>query len=233
MKLSSSYLQGVLTEIKSFQLFQGYSLEQLEKHCLGAEVLVCKHRERLYEFGEVAHRFGIVLSGAFKLSRSTPAGEDAIMHFSPPGDVVAAFIMAQPQPRYPVSVIAMGPSRFLSIPRQTYLDTWKKDIELISRIQNLLSTRMNQFYSQKAMQKAPLSARIAEFLLNFSDKSTADEFDIRIPLTRKEIADALGVTVESVIRIMSDWSKNSFIQTTEQFITVLRPDKLLEFMQIE
>ncbi len=224
-------LKGVLTELKTMPLFQELSILQLEELCADAKVIVANHRERIIQSGEIATHFGVVLSGAYKLSKTTPAGEDSIVYFSAPGDVIAAFVMAQKNPVYPVSVTAMGPSRYLSIPRNNYLTTWKNYSNLIMNIQNLLASRMNQLQNQKALSKANLQIRLASLLMTLvAEKNLEKELIIPIPLTRKEISDSLEVTVESVIRLMSDWSKRELITTTDHVITILQPDQIIQIM---
>ena len=231
--MKSEYSKSIISEVAQFELFKDFSPSKIEKLCVNLQVIISKHRQSIFNFADPAYRFGIVLSGAYKLSRPTVHGEDAIMHFSTPGDVIAALIMGNPDPKYPVTVTSMGPSRFLSLPKENYQMYWKDDTELIFRVQNLLSSRMHRFHSQKIMQKASISARIAQMLLMLAEKSSPDELQINIPLTRKEIADNLGLTVESVIRVMSDWSKFETITTTDQIITILKPNKLLEIMKNE
>lgn len=231
MSVNKNALSSALIELLAFPIFKEFSLEKLEILCANSEIFICKHRQVIFEYGEPAFKFGIVLGGAFKLSRPTITGEDSIMHFSSPGDIIGAFIMAQPQPKYPVTTAAMGPSRLLAVPKENYIQSWKKDSDLIFKIQNLISSRMSQFQAQKAMQKSPIPARIAELLLQLSNRSSSHEYKLDIPLTRKEIADSLGVTIESVIRVMSEWSKSGLIDTTEQMITINKPEKLIEFLK--
>ncbi len=223
-------LQAAMSELLNFKVFEGYSADQLLDLCTSGEIIVSKHKQLLYQMGQKADSFGIVLSGAYKLSRPNPNGEDTIVHFSTPGDIIAAFIMAQPSPIYPVSSYAMGPSRFLKIPREVFLQKWKSQTDLIFKIQGLLSTRIGSLQTQKTLLKAPLSAKIAFLLIDILNKYEGDESTLPLPLTRKEIADSLGASVESVIRIMSDWSKKGIIETQDQQIKVLKLDKIIEEM---
>ncbi len=219
-----------MSELLNFKVFEGYCADQLLDLCTSGEIIVSKHKQLLYQMGQKADSFGIVLSGAYKLSRPNPNGEDTIVHFSTPGDIIAAFIMAQPSPIYPVSSYAMGPSRFLKIPREVFLQKWKSQTDLIFKIQGLLSTRIGSLQTQKTLLKAPLSAKIAFLLIDILNKYEGDESTLPLPLTRKEIADSLGASVESVIRIMSDWSKKGIIETQDQQIKVLKLDKIIEEM---
>ena len=224
-------VEASLNELISFPIFAQTPKALILDLCSGARILVSNHRDLLYRFGDEATSFGVVLSGAYKLSKPSPLGEDVIVHFSTPGDVIAAFIMAQPKPVYPVSATAMGPSRFLRLPRETFVSHWKKNPDLILRIQSLLSTRMNMLQEQKVMARSPLPQRVAGLLISLIDKTPGtDELTLPLRLTRREIAENLGSSVEAVIRIMSDWSKQGLIQTNDQVIQVLRPDKIIDLM---
>ncbi len=182
-------IEAALNELRALPLLQNVPRAEALELCERGEIVTSNHRELLFRCGDTATSFGIVLSGAYKLSRPSPGGEDVIVHFSTPGDVIAAFIMAQPNPIYPVSSIAMGPSRFLKIPRDIYLSRWKKNTDLIFRIQSLLSTRMNLLQDQKAMSRTPLPQRVARMLLSLIDKnSDANDLSLPLPLTRREIA---------------------------------------------
>lgn len=221
-------LGGAFSEIKGFALFKGLSDDLILNLCATSEIKVHQHKEQVFTFGDPASYFGMVLSGAYKLSRIAISGEESVIHFSSPGDVVAALVMPQAKPVYPVNVKAMGPSRILLIHRDTYIQHWLKNPDLIVRIQGLLSTRMARFQNQKVMQRAPLQSKVAAMLLQLVAKDTSkDELEVPLPLTRKEIADTLGVTVESVIRVMSEWVKKGYITTTDQHIKILKPDLLI------
>ncbi len=229
MPEKSISLTGAIQEISRFALFHELSFEQLQELCEGGIVKVHQHREVVFHAGEKATHFGVVLSGAYKLSRVSHEGEDAVIHFCSPGDVLAALIMPQPNPSYPLTAKAMGPSRVLMIPREVYLKKWVIRSDLVMRIQNLFSSRMSRFQNHRVMERAPLASKIAALLLQLSSKEAAGhELEIPLPLTRKEIADSLGVTVESVIRVMSKWSKGGLILTTDQQIKIIKPDLLVQ-----
>jgi CRP-like cAMP-binding protein len=51
-------------------------------------------------------------------------------------------------------------------------------------------------------------------------------------MTRKEIANSLGASAESVIRIMSEWSKRGLIETHDQHIKLLQVNKIIEEMDV-
>lgn len=222
-------LEAAINELINCNFFSQMSRQQITELCQSGTISTSNHRDVLFQSGEDATHFGIVLSGAYKLVKQTFSGEDVIVHFAVPGDVIGAFIMTQAKPIYPVTVVAMGPSRFLKIPKSTYLQQWSQSPDLIFRIQNILSERMTLLQNHKAQSKSTLAQKIGLLLLNLKDKNTnPDLWTLPLPLTRKEIADSLGASVESVIRVMSDWSKKGIIATTDQQISVLKPEMLVE-----
>lgn len=224
--------RSTLKEAMVLPIFVGLNLADLENLCENGQVIVSSHRETLFRFGDPALYFGFVLSGAYKLSRPTPQGDEAIVHFTTPGDFIAAFVMAQQNPVYPVTSVAMGTSRFIKIPREAFITHWRKHPELILKVQSSLSSRMGQMHSQKALQKAPLSAKIASLLMDLAAREKSQkEMVLLLPLTRKEIADSLGASVESVIRVMSEWSKKGFLKTSDQNITLLKPECIISEME--
>lgn len=226
---SDQNIKSCLNELSSFEIFQSFSKDEICDLCHNGQIKFHKHRDILFQLGEPAFYFGVVLTGAYKLSRFSPAGDESVIHFCTPGDVIAALVMPQKSPTYPVQVKAMGPSRVLILPQSNYVEKWINHPELIVKVQGLLSNRMTRLQSIKTMQRSPLSSKIANLLLQLALKEdlNQDSFEIKLPLTRREIADSLGATVESVIRIMSDWEKKEIIITTDQFIKINKTHEMI------
>lgn len=224
-------INSAINELLGLSIFEGFERDFVEQACAGGTVVFTEHKETLFKFGESAQCFGIVLNGAYKLTRPSKSGEDAIMHFSTVGDVIGAFIMSHKAPCYPVNVIAMGPSRFLKIPREVYIEVWSRQPSIILKIQNILSLRMSQMQHQKSMLKAPLTCKIALLIIDLLHRhEEAEILTLPLPLTRREIADNVGSSVESVIRIMSKWSKEGVLETNDQQIKILNMQKLIELI---
>jgi len=216
--------------LEDLPIFAGHSPEQVRQLTVGSRVVEVRHREAMFKMGDAAQSFGIVLQGAFKLVKATPDGANAIVYFATPGDVLAGLVMASPGV-YPVSAVAMGQSVALRIPRQTFVEAWSKNPEIQQTLRNILFLRMSLMHEQKALLKAPLAQKVARELVNLIERySDKGETFLPIPITRQEIADSVGASVESVIRVMSDWSQNGYLKTTDQVIHVLRMDKILEIM---
>lgn len=231
METKLSVLNAV-PELSSFHLFKDISKDDLLQLCANGTVKVHQHRDLVFRSGDPANFFGVAISGAYKLSKLNHLGHESIIYFASPGDVVAALVMPAKVPEYPVDVTALGCSRMLLLPREIYINYWMKRPPLIGCVQQLLSSRMARLHSLKTMQRAPLTSRVASLLLDLSQEDTQTRVHcIPLPLTRKEIADTLEVTVESVIRIMSDWTKQGLITTKDSSIHILNLDPLKQLMR--
>src|SRR5690606_11742952 len=145
-----------------------------------------------------------------------------------------ALVMGQQGSTYPVTAKAMGASKVYSIPRSTFQRSWISDARIQQRLNSFLYTRMSSLQDERALTRAPLEQRVAALLLRLLEKSSReDESILPLPLTRQEIADSLGAAVESVIRVMSDWSHRGLIRTTDRHIEILRADQVIEILKKE
>ena len=52
-------------------------------------------------------------------------------------------------------------------------------------------------------------------------KVRGNKVRITVPLTRQEIGEMAGTTVETTIRVMSRWQKDGLVQTEHQVLTIL------------
>ncbi|HND86221.1 MAG TPA: Crp/Fnr family transcriptional regulator [Pseudobdellovibrionaceae bacterium] len=231
---SLTAIESFLPEILGYPIFQGFPREAILQLLSEGRYRSTSHRQNLYQAGEAADSFALVLRGAYKLVRPSPLGDDVIVYFSCPGDVIGALLMPQPSSSYPVTVVSMGPSGVWSIPRRTYLSYWSKNPEIVLRMQSLLYHRMSLLQDEKMRQKSPNSQKVAHLLIQLMEKYSGefnDEGVLPIPITRKEIADAIGSTPESVIRIMSDWSHQGIIRTTDHHIEILKTASIVKLLQ--
>lgn len=225
-------LEILYREVADLPIFRGFDRASLGEILAHGHVGLHKHRENLYRAGDEADSFAVVLNGAYKLLRPTPRGDDLIVYFATPGDVIGALVMGRAGSVYPVTARAMGPSRVYILPRSTFERSWAGNLVLQQRLNSFLYSRMTLIQDEKTMARAPLAQRVAALLLQLLERGSGEQEQILpLPLTRQEIADTLGVAVESVIRVMSDWSHRGMIRTNDRQIEILRPDLVINIIK--
>lgn len=215
--------------IDALPIFAGLNASEIRELIQGGVAASTKHREVLFRAGSPAESMALVVLGAYKLIRHDVSGNESVMHFASPGDTVGALVMLKPNSTYPVSCISIGASMVLKIPRATYVRAWATNALLQQRISGILYQRMNHIQAEKAQQRQHLSVKVAHLLLSLLEKySEGSDHILPIPITRQELADSVGASVESVIRLMSDWSAVGILRPESRQIEVLRLDLLVE-----
>lgn len=219
------------SRVKKLNLFEGYYESQLNALLEGATLKKLSHRDVVYRAGDEANSFAVVLDGALKLVKQTASGEDVIVFFASPGDTVATLLMSSEKSVYPVTAVAMGPAQVITIPKRTFNALWTKDQVIMGKINAILFARFSEMQEQKIFVKAPLAIRLARQIVSLIERFSGDSGAVLpIPLTRQEFADAVGSSVESVIRIMSEWSQQGILKTSDRHIEVIRMDRIAEII---
>lgn len=218
--------------LENLNIFNRRTKSEIDALTMGAEERRLNHRETLFQMGDPARAFAVVTQGALKLVRTTPEGNDVIVFFATPGNVIGGLLMTTPNSVYPISAVAMGPAKVLKIPRETWNSKWVGDSQVQQHLSGMFYNRMSQMHDHLAMARARLPQKVAAQMVALIEQcAETDSTAIPIPITRQEIADAVGASVESVIRVMSEWSQSGIIETTDQHIHICRMDKILEIVK--
>lgn len=224
--------QNDFNNVCSLPVFAQLAKHDIDKLLLGSASKTLRHRDVLYRMGETAETFALVTKGALKLVKLLPSGENVIMSFAAPGDFIAILIMSRQANAYPITAVAMGASSVLQIPRQTYLSEWTTRPLVLERVNQLIFSRMTEIQEQKALGKASLAQKVASQIVSLIERFGDENGTILLmPLTRQEIADSVGASVESVIRIMSQWTQQGILRTSEQHLEIIRMDLIAEIIR--
>jgi len=95
-----------------------------------------------------------------------------------------------------------------------------------------ISPRLRKAHEMMSrMSTGKVEQRIAATLLILVQSygtETEEGMHIEVPLTRQDISEMAGTTVETTIRVMSRWQKEGLVTTRNQNITIVNPDALSE-----
>lgn len=101
-----------------------------------------------------------------------------------------------------------------------------------SEIDNAMMVRWIQYLREAEDMMLELGAkkaneRLASFLIRWCNADNEMEGDwSALPLSRAEIGELLGLTLETVSRILSDWKRNQLIDETRNSLQILNKEKL-------
>ena len=180
----------------------------------------------LFSEGDPSDMLFTVVSGRVKVFKTTPRGSDVILELFGPGDPVGAVAVYEARP-YPASAVALEPTTCLLLPRQAFFTLLETRPTLVRGLLVGLTHRLVDLTNRLAeLSGGRIEARLARFFLKLATdigQKRADGVFIPLVLSRQELADMIGTTIETAIRIMSRWSKDQVVLTeTDGFLVVNR-----------
>lgn len=218
-----------MREIKDITIFSTLGEGDLKElqHYFGAE----KHKKRdtIFSEGDPSDWLYAVLEGKVKITKISAEGKEIIIEVISPGDVFGAIAVMRGFP-YPANAVAMEDTRLLKISRNNFLKILDGYPSVMYCMMQNLGDRMKGSHeSLKNIALERVSSRIASLLLKLAEKSgveTPEGTVIDFKLTKQDIADMVGTTVETSIRTMSQFKKQGLIAEREGQVVIKDPEKL-------
>ncbi len=177
--------------------FQGVSPDALAAL---AGICVPKHvsrRELLFGEGARGHALYVLVTGGVRLFRSTGDGKDVVIKMVQPGELFGEVVLFEAE-RYPVSAETVQDSFLYVLPRLQFLclldrpDFRNDFIAMLMRKQRYLVSRI------QLLSVASLEERLFVFL----HEHFGEREDVRLTLSKKDVAAAVGITPETLSRVL-------------------------------
>lgn len=201
-------------QVKETNLFAHIEPSLLNQLLQNADFISLNNRESLFEQGEDAEYFYIVKSGVIKLSVYSNH-TNTLLDLCSKGSLIGPLIMGSTNlVKYPISAMSLGKSTLIRIPKSTYNQQWMNNKKAMQIVHENSMERMTMLQNDRSMQRLDLEAKVAYFLLSKIHSNS------ETPITRRDIADGIGSSVESVIRVLSKWENNQWVITQSQQIHI-------------
>lgn len=191
--------------------FSHVSVNELTDICEIKEERNYSKGEFITKEGELINEFLYLKEGLVKLSKSTIEGKDQIISFSKPFDFVSLLsIFSSDTYKYSVSAVEDSTVCILDLnvvmkyARQNAMFT----MDLMTRVSEATDKIV---LDNLEIKRKHLKGRVAHVLLYFANYIyEKDEFEL--PVSRREIAEYIGMTTENVIRTLSEFRKDKIIK---------------------
>lgn len=198
---------------------------QLESVCSNKVEKEYQQGETIIKEGNLIQDFVYLKSGLVKLFRSDQNGREQIITIAKPFDYVSLLSVFS-NSCYNYSVTALEDSVTCNLDME--------EIRTLIRTNGTLALNLLSKMSKVAdkiildtleIRRKHLRGRVAYLLLYFSQEVYFnDEFDL--PLSRKEMADYVGMTTENVIRSLSELRKDSILKIYGKTIQIVNMETL-------
>src|SRR5512147_1137623 len=189
-------------------LFASLTIEQITAVADRFRVETFDQDAMIFLEGDPADRLWVVSSGQVKIVKHTSDGQENLLEVITPGEMFggAGLLLAT----HPATAVAMTATTALSIERGPYLHLIRRYPDIALRIIDLLGERLQAAMKMRALAVEHVDVRLANILLKLCDKvgqPTSEGLRINLPLSRQDLADMAGTTIETTIRVMSRFRK--------------------------
>jgi CRP-like cAMP-binding protein len=178
----------------------------------------------IFDEGATPEFFYTIARGRVKVCKSTPAGKDVILEVFGVGDPFGAVAVYEGR-RFPASAVALEDTVCVLVPREAFFALLEQHPSLVRGLLLGLTHRLIELTNRMAeLTGGRVEPRVARLFLKMADDSgqpRADGLFIPLPLSRQEIADLTGTTIETTIRIMSRWGKQRVVRTEKDGFLVV------------
>jgi len=210
--------------------FQNVSTYEMMSLCESRVEKVYKKGEYILEQGKFIEEFIYLKSGLVKLFVVADNEKEQILAFAKPFDFVSLLSVFSDK-EYSYSVMAVEESVTCNIAindvKRLIRENGKFSMGILEKMSQVSN---NVIQESLAIRRRNLRGRVAYVLMHFSDdiyKSASFE----LPISRKEIAEYIGMTTENVIRALTEFRKDSVIKIFGKVIEIVDYDKLSQISE--
>jgi len=209
-------------------LFQQWSEDDLENIAGMATVRSLDRNAIVFHHAAACRHLYVVMEGHIQLSRLTPDGRETVIHVIGPGQLLACAALFLDR-AYPATARVISPgARLLVLDGAAFLDTLRQRSDLSFRVVAALATRISKLTGRIESQATETSEqRVAAWLLRQAERSGSGS-RVVLESTKKVLAENLGMTPETLSRVLSKLRRRDIVDVRRREITIHAPSRLRE-----
>ena len=216
--------ESPLELVKTTPIFRRLSPPDRERVASRAAVRSFTRGDMLFAEGDPSEQFLIVVTGRVKVFKTTPAGKDVILEIFAAGDPIGGAAVYEGWP-FPASAIALEDTTCVAIARRDLFELLEQHPSLVRGLLAGLTMRLVELTTRLAeLTGGRVEPRFARLFLKLASEVGRQERSgtfVPVVLSRQELADLTGTTIETAIRIMSRWGKQQVVMTEKDGFLVL------------
>jgi CRP/FNR family transcriptional regulator, cyclic AMP receptor protein len=184
----------------------------------------------IFREGDPTEYFHIVKEGTVKCVKSTPDGKECTLKMLMPGDLFCCDAAAFNGACHPGSAQPMGDVSILRMRKDAYFAMLRRSPDAAIEIIKYLGNRLHEAQEKtKILALDRADQRLAALLIDLGARNGVKEpqgLRLTMRLTRQDMANMVGTTTETVIRIMSRFKRDRLVSGTANRLVILNIDRL-------
>ncbi|MEO9872024.1 response regulator [Ekhidna sp.] len=199
------------------------NIEELEEK---RKSQVFKKKETIYREGDLGSFVYKIKKGKVKTYRINEDGKEFIHDVKKQGDFLGERAMIQDTARTEFAE-AMEDAELILIPKSDFQELIFKNREVSGQFIKMLSNDLSQ-REHELMEMAynTVRKRTADSLIKLYETYPESDQKVTIDISRADLAGMVGTATESVIRILSEFKKDHWIEINGSAISILEPEKI-------
>ncbi|KYG70139.1 Crp/Fnr family transcriptional regulator [Bdellovibrio bacteriovorus] len=222
-----------IERIRSLDYFSALPERVLKDLSAQCDVMQIPRKKTLFQEDTLIQDLYIVLFGSFKVAKKAHGSGPLLLNFLGRGEFLGIALAGLTYPKYPATLIAQENSALLKFPREFFLEYMMKIESVRHTVNRQIGERFLELQNDRCMENVLIHQRVADMILRLWERQGDKGHRILIPTTRQDIAQRVGTTTETVIRIMSQWHKQGILATVEKHIEIIDEKRLREMRQCE
>ncbi len=218
--------QNPVQFLSSIAPFRGLPRVELER-------LAQRLRRRSYEKGETVYSEGdsadsvwVLSHGRIQIFKYSSQGRPLAIESIVPGELFGTLCRVGSGGRvYPCTAIAAFESEALQIGDREFHDLYNRYPAVVMGVCSLCSQRLQTVQSLFCSGQEHVDRRLASLLLKLQKSHGAI-----LPYTKRELAEQVGTTVETTIRVMRRFENDGWIQSSRGKIELTKARSIQEFV---
>lgn len=191
-----------------------------------------KKGEIIFQEGDPGDGLFFVIQGAVKIVKLNEEGKEHIIHILGPGELFAEVLLFK-KGVYPATTVAQQDSRVGKILNSDLEAELLQDNHLALAMIKALSNRL-QVAQQKIrnLALADASEKIIQTLKQLSlekGERRLDEIAIFLPMNRQDLANLMGVSRETLARILAEWQDEGWLYWEGKKL-IIRKKEFIDFI---
>ncbi len=208
-------------------LDEAKSFEALKELSESREIRHYKKKDTVFLEGSYPKGIYFIHKGKVKIYQKNDQGKELISSLHKAGDFFG-FLSLLKDEQFIHSAAALEDSEIYMIPKDDFFSLIYRNTEVARKFIELLSDNLLE-NEQQLMRLAYNSVRkrVAEALVKLSDtykNETDQQFSMNV--SREDLANLVGTAKETVIRTLSDFKEDKYIEISGSTITILDYNKL-------
>lgn len=187
-----------------------------------------ERNHHLFHAGQPLRSLCVVRTGSVKSYRLTSGGDEIVSGFHLPGELIGLDAIADGS--FPGFAMALEDSRYCEIPFDAFDRIMGESMQFSRVVLRRLASEMAETRELlMVVGRMDARTRVATFLVNLARRlarrnQNPDRF--RLSMDRRDVANYLGLTIETVSRTLSWMQKEGIVQVRGKFVHVLDPAAL-------